>query len=376
VARRAERFTGVSGDSERTLPPTPRRIAKAHSQGNAARSASATAALVLVSCTAVFVTLAPAADWWIAFARDAAQRAAAAPQASAIELTAGVSAMLFAATPWSVVACAWICATAATLLSAALCGGITPAWSSLGIDGKRLSWAAGAKKLATLDIAGAALALCGAAVVACAALAIARDADGIVNRGAGFGADMAALGAALAGLWRAAAPSALIVGVADIVMQRARFLRNLRMTPREMREERAETEGRPETKARRRSTALRRARGMRISAIREATAVVTNPTHIAIALRYDPPQIDVPIVVARGADLMANVVRGAAESFGVPVVDAPELARLLYAQTETDDAIPEEAYAAVAAVFSWILRTRGALGGKQWSDPDPETPPS
>jgi flagellar biosynthesis protein FlhB len=115
---------------------------------------------------------------------------------------------------------------------------------------------------------------------------------------------------------------------------------------------------------------------MRISAIREATAVVTNPTHIAIALRYDPPQIDVPIVVARGADLMANVVRGAAESFGVPVVEAPELARLLYAQTETDDAIPEEAYAAVAAVFSWILRTRGVLGGKQASDLDPETLPS
>jgi flagellar biosynthetic protein FlhB len=90
---------------------------------------------------------------------------------------------------------------------------------------------------------------------------------------------------------------------------------------------------------------------------------VTNPTHIAVALRYDPPQIEVPAVVARGADLMASVVRGAAESFGVPIVEAPELARMLYAQTETDEPIPEEAYAAVAAVFAWILRTRGTLGG-------------
>jgi flagellar biosynthetic protein FlhB len=199
-----------------------------------------------------------------------------------------------------------------------------------------------------------------------------RSAAGIASRGADFSADMTALGFAVAALWRTAVPFASVVGVADIALQRIRFVRNLRMTPRELKEERADSEGRPETKARRRSAAVRRARGMRIGAIREATAVVTNPTHIAVALRYDPPQIDVPVVVARGADLMAAVVRGAAESFGVPVVEAPELARLLFAQAEADDPIPEEAYAAVAAVFAWIMRTRGALPGKGTNEHDPE----
>jgi flagellar biosynthetic protein FlhB len=363
----------MSGDSERTLPPTPRRLAKARAQGNAARSAGAVAALVLASSAGMQMILGSAADWWMTAARQAAQRAAAAPQASVPELTAGITVLVHAATPWSVVACAWTCATAAALLSAALCGGVTPAWLSLRIDGNRLSWTAGAKKLATLDVTGAAIALGGAAAVACTALAATRDASAIATWGADFSADMTALGSALAALWRGAVPFALVVGVADLMLQRVRYVRKLRMTPREVREERVESEGKPETKARRRSAAVRRSRGMRIGAIREATAVVTNPTHIAIALQYDPPQIDVPVVVARGADLMAAVVRGAAESFGVPVVEAPELARFLYVQAEADDPIPEEAYAAVAAVFAWIMRTRGALRCRQAIEPGPES---
>jgi flagellar biosynthetic protein FlhB len=362
----------VSGDSERTLPPTPRRIAKARARGNSARSAGATAALVLASSAGAAFVLGQAADWWVAAFGQAAQRASAAPHASALELTAGPMVLLRAAAPWSVAACAWLCATAATLLAAALCGGVTPASSALRIDGNRLSWGAGARKLATLDVAGAAIAICGAAAVACSGLAIVHGAAGIAGRGADFNADMASLGSAIAALWREVVPLALIAGVADIVIQRVRFLRNLRMTPREVKEERAENEGRPETKARRRNAAVKRARSMRIGAVREATAVVTNPTHIAIALRFDPPNIDVPVVVARGADLMAAVVRGAAESFGVPVVEAPELARLLYDQAESDGPIPEEAYAAVAAVFAWILRTRGALGGRSTSEHSPE----
>jgi flagellar biosynthetic protein FlhB len=372
MARSARGRAVVSGDAERTLPPTPRRIAKAQAQGSAARSAGATAALVLASCASLAVQLGSSADWWIAALRQAAQRAASAPYASDIALTASVLDLLHAAAPWSFVGRAWTCATAATLLSAAFCGGVSPAWSSLRIDANRLSWSAGAKKLATFDVAGSVVAVLGAAAIAWASLAIMRSAAGIASRGADFSADMTALGFAVAALWRTAVPFASVVGVADIALQRIRFVRNLRMTPRELKEERADSEGRPETKARRRSAAVRRARGMRIGAIREATAVVTNPTHIAVALRYDPPQIDVPVVVARGADLMAAVVRGAAESFGVPVVEAPELARLLFAQAEADDPIPEEAYAAVAAVFAWIMRTRGALPGKGTNEHDPE----
>jgi flagellar biosynthetic protein FlhB len=318
------------------------------------------------------MTFASAAEWWLGVVRGAALQAATAPHASAEELIGAASALLRAAAPWSVVVCAWICATSATLIAAAICGGVAPGWGALRVDGNRISWSGGAKKLATFDGAGATVALAGAAAVALSGMATVHEWAGLAAQHADFSAHMAAFGTVLADLWRRAAPVAMAVGAADIMLQRARFLRGLRMTPREVKEERADNEGRPEIKARRRQAAGKRARGVRISAIRRATAVVTNPTHISVALRYDPPEIDVPVVVARGADLMAALVRGAAESYGVPVVEAPELARMLYAQAEPDGPIPEEAYVAVAAVFAWILRTRGALPGGHAGANDPE----
>jgi flagellar biosynthetic protein FlhB len=135
----------------------------------------------------------------------------------------------------------------------------------------------------------------------------------------------------------------------------------LKMSPRELREERAQTEGRPEARQRRRAIGLRRVRGLRIDAVRRATAVIANPTHVAVALRYAPPQIDVPVVVARAAGLMAPVVRAAADANGIPIVESPELARMLYLNVDVDEQIPEEYYATVAAIFTWIMKTHGAL---------------
>jgi flagellar biosynthesis protein FlhB len=362
----------LSFDAERTLPPTPRRLAKARERGSSARSACAAAALTLAACATVVIPLGQAVEWWIRVVREAAASATRAPHMSAAELSAAIPQLLSAATPWSVIACAWVGATCAALAAAAACGGVSPAWAALRADGDRISWVKGAKKLATLDGAGAAVALGGAAAVAISGAVVAYAWAGSATQMSDYSAFMAALGGALADVWRRAVPVAMAVGIADIALQRGRIMRGLRMTPREVKEERADNEGRPEIKARRRQAATKRARGLRISAIRSATAVVTNPTHISVALRYDPPEIDVPIVIASGADLMAAVVRGAAEAYGVPVVEAPELARLLYARAQTDGPIPEEAYAAVAAVFAWILRTRGALHRGLAAAIDPE----
>jgi len=353
----------MTSDPERTLPPTPKRLANARAHGQCARSACAAAALTLGSCAGLTVVAGSAVVWWVGLARDAALRAATAAHASTADLATGVITSLRAPSPWSVMACAWMIGAGSSLVAAAISGGVTPAWASIRFDAARISWAAGAKRLATLDVAGAAVALCGASIVAISAVVAVRAWSGVAAQASDFGAVMGALGSALAQLWRGAALATLAVGAADIAVQRSRFVRALRMSVREVKEERAENEGRPETKARRRNVSARRARGLRIGAIAQATAVVTNPTHVAVALRYDPPRIDVPAVVARGADLMAAVIRGAAESFGVPIVEAPELARMLYALAEPDEPIPEEAYAAVAAVFAWILRTRGALRG-------------
>ena len=352
----------MSDDAERDLPPTPKRLAKARTDGQAARSALASGALTLAAAGALSVGLRPGARWWMDYARAMASRAAVAPHATAGDLITVALAGFSAPAPCLFIVCAWLVAVSATLLAAASCGGISPAWAALRPSGARLSWAGGVRKLTHADGAGAALALCAALAVASGAVAALRWSDEAVP-GADFRASMGALGGALADLWRRAVPLTLLVGAVDVVVQRRRFVRGLRMTPREMKNERADSEGKPEIKARRRNLAARHVRGLRIAAIKRATAVVTNPTHLAVALRYSPPAIDVPVIVARGADLAADLVRGAAESYGVPIVEAPELARLLYANAEADGPIPEEAYAAVAAVFAWILRTRGALPG-------------
>ena len=135
------------------------------------------------------------------------------------------------------------------------------------------------------------------------------------------------------------------------------------MTLREIRDERAEQEGKPEVKARRRGIAVRRARRIRLEALRRASAVIANPTHVAVALRYDPPAIDVPVVVAAGAGSAAAFVRTIAAYHEIPVIESPELARALFTRVEIDEQVPEEFYAAIAAIFAWLLRTRGRLGG-------------
>jgi flagellar biosynthesis protein FlhB len=164
-----------------------------------------------------------------------------------------------------------------------------------------------------------------------------------------------------ASLWWRALVAVAFVATIDVVVQRRRHAMRLKMTPRELREERAQTEGRPEARQRRRAIGLRRVRGLRLDAVRRATAVIANPTHVAIALRYAPPDIDVPVVVARAAGLMAPVVRSAADAYGVPIVESPELARMLYLNVDVDEQIPEEYYAAVAVIFTWIIKAHGAL---------------
>jgi flagellar biosynthetic protein FlhB len=107
---------------------------------------------------------------------------------------------------------------------------------------------------------------------------------------------------------------------------------------------------------------MRRGRRLRVAALKRAAVVLTNPTHVAVALEYAPPQIDVPVVSAAGAGAAAAIVRSAAAFYDVPIVESPELARAVFARVDVDDPIPEELYAGIAVVFAWILKTRGRLG--------------
>jgi flagellar biosynthetic protein FlhB len=147
----------------------------------------------------------------------------------------------------------------------------------------------------------------------------------------------------------------LILGIADRFLQRFLHLKELKMSKQEVREEYKETEGNPLFKSARRRIYLELLQQSMMAAVKKADVVVVNPTHVAVALKYDRAGMDAPIVVAKGAELMAAQIRKIATEADVPTLRDEPLARALY-DIEIDASIPEELYEAVAEVLRWVYQ--------------------
>lgn len=150
-----------------------------------------------------------------------------------------------------------------------------------------------------------------------------------------------------------------IIAVIDYVLERWRFERSLRMTRQEIKEEQKETEGDPLIRSRIRSIQREMARRRMMQEVPKATVVITNPTHIAVALLYKREEMDAPKVIAKGAGLIAEKIKEIAIKHNVPVVEDKPLARSLY-KLSIGSFIPEELYKATAKVLAHIYRMRGA----------------
>jgi flagellar biosynthetic protein FlhB len=152
--------------------------------------------------------------------------------------------------------------------------------------------------------------------------------------------------------------SLALVAVVDVPLQLFQFKRALRMTRQELRDESKELDGRPETKQRIRQMQQTLARRRMMHKVPTADVVIVNPTHFAVALKYDPKKMRAPVVLAKGVDLVAQNIRRIAEEHRVPVFEAPRLARALYRSTDLNKEIPNGLYVAVAQVLSYIFRVR------------------
>jgi flagellar biosynthesis protein FlhB len=153
----------------------------------------------------------------------------------------------------------------------------------------------------------------------------------------------------------AVAALTLCVAGADWMWQRQRFLTRMRMTKEEVKEDYKSTEGDPHVRARQKQIRFQRARRRMMQAVPEATVVVMNPTHYAVALKYEAGENAAPMCVAKGMDSLALKIRAVAEEAGVPVIEDPPLARALYASVEIDDMIPEAHFQAVAKIIGFIM---------------------
>ena len=154
------------------------------------------------------------------------------------------------------------------------------------------------------------------------------------------------------------------VALIDVPLQKFLFLQRLKMSHQEVKQEHKESEGSPEVKGKIRQKQREIAQRASVTAVPKADFVVTNPTHYAVALRYDENNMAAPQVVAMGADLVALKIREVAKAHDIPVLESPMLARALYAHAEIDQSIPSTLYTAVAQVLAYVYRLKAAMRGE------------
>lgn len=149
----------------------------------------------------------------------------------------------------------------------------------------------------------------------------------------------------------------VVIGVADYLYQRHRWFERQKMSVKEVRDEYKQQEGDPTVKAKLRQVRMERSRRRMMAAVPDATVVVTNPTHFAVALKYESG-MDAPLCVAKGVDALALTIRQKAREHEVTIVENPPLARALHATVEIDQTVPPEHFEAVAKVIGFVMRMR------------------
>jgi flagellar biosynthetic protein FlhB len=158
-------------------------------------------------------------------------------------------------------------------------------------------------------------------------------------------------------LWRSAGLF-FVFGCVDLFREQRKFTSDLRMSKQEIKDEHKETEGNPQMKMRIRRIQRDQARRRMMQQVPKATAVIVNPTHFAVALRYEPETMAAPLVIAKGKDYLALRIRQVALDHQVPLIENPPLARGLYKAVDVGQEIPPHLYKAVAEILAYIFRLR------------------
>jgi flagellar biosynthetic protein FlhB len=167
----------------------------------------------------------------------------------------------------------------------------------------------------------------------------------------------------------------ILIAAIDVPFQRWDFMKSMRMSKQEIKDEMKDMEGRPEVKAQIRRRQREMANRRMIDNVKDADVVITNPEHFAVALSYDPNGDSAPILLAKGADEVAARIRAEAEKHGIEIFRAPPLARALYFTTDLDQPVPEDLYYAVAQVIAYVFNLASIRpGAPPLQRPQPKVP--
>lgn len=153
----------------------------------------------------------------------------------------------------------------------------------------------------------------------------------------------------------------IILGLLDMLYVKWRYIENLKMTKQEVKDERKESDGNPEVKGKIKQMQYQMARRRMTKIIPMADVVITNPTHYAVAIKYDRQKMAAPVVLAKGADIMAEAIKKIAREHHITLVENRFLARELYDQVKENEPIPEVLYAAVAEVLAYVYKLKGKV---------------
>ena len=361
---------------DRTERPTPRRLQEARRRGEVPRSRDLSAALVTLAGGVGLTLLGGAVGGRLlalvagsmSFTRGAAMDAG---QILPARGTASLQGLLAMAPILGLL-------LAAALLAPLLIGGWNFSGEPLALNWSRLDPIAGLGRMFSLRGAIELLkALARVAVVAAVAVVLLRvqfrqfQLLGAEPVGMAIAHALSLAGGALITLGGALGLIALV----DVPLTLWQHQRALRMTREEIREESKDVDGNPEIRSRIRRVQQEMARRRMMEEVPRADVVVTNPTHYAVALRYEENRMRAPVVVAKGRDLVALRIRAMAERHQVPLVEAPPLARALHAACDLGDEIPARLYAAVAQVLTYVYQLRTARRRGLQAPPPPHIDP-
>jgi len=348
------------GGGDKTEKATPKKRDDARKKGQVAKSQDLNGAIVML---AGLLALAAGGSAIAGRMQDVLRTALVQSASPAVVGEAGIGPLLMdalVATGLAVAPVGGACLVAGVLASVVQVG-LKPSLKAAAPDPKRLNPLQGAKKLASPHalMEGAKSVVKVAAVAAIVAAAIVPE---LATMGTLVGMTPAQLAAHLAdevqGIATRAALAYLLIGVADVAWQRYQHEKQLKMTLQEVKEEQKGQALPPEVRAAMRRRQMMASRSRMMAAVPEADVIVTNPTHFSVALKYDAGN-PAPVVVAKGADVLALKIREIGGEHGVPIIPNPPLTRALYGSVDVGRQIPEELFAAVAQVLAHVYRLAG-----------------
>lgn len=355
----------MADTQDRRLPASERKLRKARAQGQIARSRDLAHFAAVGTVLGLLIAFAPRLLQALQQSLAAGLRFDAAALADPLAMPGRLAHGLAAA--FGVVLVLGAVMLPAALAAGVAAGGWNFSWQALAPKPEKLDPFAGIGRLVSGRQVGEALKACTLALIVGVVGALflrARLDDFAATLGLPLPLALGRLGQALADglLWLLLALAAF--AALDVPLQRHLHAKRLRMSTQEYKQEQRETEGSPELKQRQRARMRELATRRMLAAVPKADLVVMNPTHYAVALRYDESRMSAPTVVAKGADLIALRIREAAQGARVPVLQAPPLARALYAHAELDRPVPQALFTAVAQVLAHVYALRAHLAGQ------------